>query len=87
MAGLARFRSLVAACDRAVSVAVLGGSVSCGNFVTDRQDGPCPSKAPLNKNSKWLQVGRQRGATLPCRVLGWNHNIHVCVCVKHALLT
>jgi hypothetical protein len=42
-------------CNEPVRVAVLGGSVSCGNFASDRRDGPCPWPGVLNKNSKWLQ--------------------------------
>jgi hypothetical protein len=38
-----------------VDVAVMGGSVSCGNFITDRQDGPCPAKFKMNNKNKWAQ--------------------------------
>jgi len=46
---------MAGSCAEPVRIAVLGGSVSCGNFASDRRDGPCPWPGVLNKNSKWLQ--------------------------------
>ena len=49
------FRRKLGDCTAPLAVSVLGGSVSCGNFISTRRDGPCPYDGPPNKNSKWLQ--------------------------------